>query len=69
VNIISRLWASRCAKGGFSTERDNDQVPPVCVVNESFAKRLFPGESPLGKILRRGVGAEIKCEIVAWSAM
>ena len=36
----------------------------VCIINESFAKRLFPGESPLGKILLRGRDAEIRAEIV-----
>lgn len=43
---------------------DNEQAPGVCVVNESFARRLFPGESALGKILLRGAAAEIKCQIV-----
>ncbi len=30
--------------------RDHHRVaPPVCIVNESFARQLFPGEDPLGK--------------------
>ncbi|MCX6956015.1 MAG: ABC transporter permease [Verrucomicrobia bacterium] len=48
---------------GFDA-RDHDQSPHVCVVNESFAKRLFPGESALGKVLLRGPAAEIRCQIV-----
>jgi putative ABC transport system permease protein len=36
----------------------------VCVINEALARRLFPGESPLGKVLLRGRDAEIRSEIV-----
>ncbi|HET7537395.1 MAG TPA: ABC transporter permease [Candidatus Didemnitutus sp.] len=51
-------------EGRIFDERDNDQAPNVCIVNESFAARLFPGESAVGKILLRGAMAEIKCRIV-----
>ena len=51
-------------EGRVFNERDNEKAPNVCIVNDSFAKRLFPGESALGKILLRGPDAEIKCEIV-----
>jgi predicted permease len=44
--------------------RDAETSPLVCLVNESFAKRLFPGQSALGKVLLRGANADIKCEIV-----
>ena len=72
----ARSWLDRVSEHYFATmgiplregrmfnERDNDQAPNVCIVNQSFAKRLFPGESALGKILLRGRNAEIKCEIV-----
>jgi predicted permease len=50
-------------EGRMFNERDNSQAPRVCIINQSFAKRLFPGESALGKILLRGRD-EIKCEIV-----
>jgi predicted permease len=72
----ARSWLDRVSEHYFTTmgiplregrvfnERDNDQAPNVCIINESFAKRLFPGESALGKILLRGRDAEIKCEIV-----
>jgi len=29
--------------------RDTAQSPPVCVINESFAKHFFAGRNPLGK--------------------
>ncbi len=43
---------------------DREGAPGVCIINESFAKRLFPGESPLGKVLLRGRDADIHVEIV-----
>ena len=36
----------------------------VCIINESLATRLFPGESALGKALLRGRDAEHRGEIV-----
>jgi predicted permease len=48
---------------GF-TARDREGSPPVCIVNETLAKRLFPGESALGRVLLRGRDAEIPQEIV-----
>ncbi len=37
-------------------EGDTRDAPPVAVVNESFAARVFPGEDPLGRRVRIGVG-------------
>jgi predicted permease len=51
-------------EGRMFNERDNEHAPNVCIINQSFAKRLFPDESALGKILLRGPDAEIKCQIV-----
>jgi putative ABC transport system permease protein len=36
------------------TERDNEAAPGVTIVNEVFAKRFWPNESPLGKRIRFG---------------
>jgi predicted permease len=44
--------------------RDAEKSPLVCLINESFARRLFPGESAIGKVLLRGPNADIKFEIV-----
>jgi ABC-type antimicrobial peptide transport system permease subunit len=38
------------------------------VISESFAKRLFPNESALGKVLRRGRDAEFAHEVVGIAA-
>ncbi len=54
--------------GRAFTTRDNEHAPVVCLVNESFARRLFPAGSAVGKILRRGRDAGIPCEIVGIAA-
>jgi len=43
---------------------DQENSPGVVVINETFAKRLFPGKSALGQVLLRGQLANIKLEIV-----
>ncbi|MDB6128839.1 MAG: permease, partial [Verrucomicrobia bacterium] len=51
-------------EGRAFNAQDRDGAPGVVVVNESFAKHVFPGESALGKVLMRGKDADIKVEIV-----
>jgi putative ABC transport system permease protein len=36
-------------KGRAFTEQDTKDAPPVLVVNETLARRFFPGEDPIGK--------------------
>lgn len=43
---------------------DIDGASQVTIINESFAKRLFPHESAVGKYLLRGQAADQKLEIV-----
>jgi len=38
-------------KGRDFTDRDDLQMPLVAVINETFAKRAWPGEDPIGKRL------------------
>ena len=40
--------------GRVMTERDTDTTPPVIVINETFARRYFPGRRPLGERLKVG---------------
>jgi predicted permease len=44
-------------------ERDSSRVPHVVIINETFAKRHFPGEDPLGRTLITGM-AELPSQIV-----
>jgi putative ABC transport system permease protein len=41
-------------EGRTFTMADRDDAPPVWIVNEAFAKRYFPNESPVGKVVRMG---------------
>jgi predicted permease len=36
-------------RGRFLEERDNLGAPRVCVINQELARRLFPGQDPLGQ--------------------
>jgi predicted permease len=51
-------------EGRMFEDRDREHAPLVCLVNESFARRLFPGDTAVGKSLLRGIGADVKIEIV-----
>ncbi|MCI0387295.1 MAG: ABC transporter permease [Acidobacteria bacterium] len=39
-------------KGRPFTDHDNAQATPVIIVSETFARRMFPNEDPLGKRIR-----------------
>jgi putative ABC transport system permease protein len=49
--------------GRFIGERDTADSPPVCVINQTMAKRHFGNENPMGQKLRLGVN-EFTPEIV-----
>jgi predicted permease len=44
-------------------ERDSARVPHVAIVNETFARRHFPGEDPIGRTLVTGM-AQLPSQIV-----
>jgi putative ABC transport system permease protein len=46
------------------TERDNKEAPQVVIVNETLARRYFPGESAVGKRLRVWRDEDFTREIV-----
>lgn len=57
---------ARIARGRDFTTADHDSAPPVVAVNQTAARQLWPGEDPLGKRLRTGVGeAQPWREVVA----
>lgn len=41
-------------RGRDFAETDTSNSPPVCLVNESFAHRFWPGQDPLGKRVKQG---------------
>ena len=45
----------RCVPGRDFDERDNTRVPHVVIINETFARRHFPGEDPIGRTLVTGM--------------
>jgi predicted permease len=44
----------RLIRGRDFAETDSVDAPPVCIVNESFARRFWPGEDPIGKRVKSG---------------
>jgi putative ABC transport system permease protein len=43
-------------EGRDVTNADEDNAPQVMLVNQAFVQRYFPGENPIGKKLKPGVG-------------
>jgi putative ABC transport system permease protein len=41
-------------KGRFFTDADNPDAPPVIIVNQTFAKKFWPDQEPLGKRIVMG---------------
>ncbi len=44
----------RLVRGRDFAETDRADSPPVCIINESFARRFWPGQDPLGKRIKQG---------------
>ena len=61
-NYFSTLGIPIRAGRDFN-ERDSSRVPHVVIINETFARRHFPGENPLGRTLITGM-AQLPSEIV-----
>jgi predicted permease len=50
--------------GRAFTDQDRFGAPGACIINQSLAARLFPNESPIGRVLLRGRDAEFAHTIV-----
>jgi putative ABC transport system permease protein len=49
-----QAMGTRLVRGRDFGERDDENAPPVAIVNEEFAHRFWPGEDPLGRRFRQG---------------
>ncbi len=45
-------------RGRAFGEQDRRDAPPVVIINETFARRFFPGEDPVGKAIIPGEGGD-----------
>jgi putative ABC transport system permease protein len=52
-DLFSALGIRMKAGRGFE-DRDNRAAPPVALINETMARRYWPGEDPIGKQFRLG---------------
>jgi putative ABC transport system permease protein len=57
-NVVSvdyfRAMGMQLRAGRGFTEWDNENAPPVVVINETYARSQFPGEDPIGKRVTYG---------------
>ena len=51
-----RVIGSRVVRGRFLTDADRLGAPKVVVISEAAAKRLFPGQDPVGRRISMGIG-------------
>ncbi|HSD33172.1 MAG TPA: ABC transporter permease [Gemmatimonadales bacterium] len=51
-------------RGRDFTPRDRAGAPPVTIINETMARRLWPGQDPIGKRVRFPSGTEPYLEVV-----
>jgi putative ABC transport system permease protein len=49
-----RLMKIPLLQGRLLSDQDGAEAPGVAVISNSLAQRYFPGENPLGKIIKRG---------------
>lgn len=52
------------AAGRTFATRDNASAPPVAIINESFARRFFPNDNPIGKRFSVRSGPLVAKEII-----
>jgi macrolide transport system ATP-binding/permease protein len=49
-----QAMGTRLVQGRDFTEQDDENAQPVVIVNETFARRFWPGQDPLGKRFSQG---------------
>jgi putative ABC transport system permease protein len=58
------LLKLRLVEGRWFAETDTVDTPNVCVINESFARRIAPGESAVGRIVLSGRDGETENHVI-----
>jgi putative ABC transport system permease protein len=51
-------------RGRALSDRDDKAAPKVMLINETLARRFFPGEDPIGKLATPSLAPDLTCEIV-----
>ena len=59
-----RAMGIRLVKGRLLAEHDTQSAPRVTVINEMMARKIFPGEDPIGKRITMGIDSKAVREIV-----
>lgn len=59
-----RAMAIPVLRGRSFDERDDENAPRVALINETFARKFFPGENPLGRRIRITNGDDAWREVV-----
>lgn len=56
--------AVRLVRGRFFNDRDGKDTTPVIIINDSVAKRFFPGQDPIGRTLKLGSEPSDQLQVV-----
>ncbi len=59
-----QAMGARLLKGRDFTEVDDAQSPRVAIINETFARRFFPGEDPIGKQFSMGSADAARTQVI-----
>jgi predicted permease len=59
-----QAMSTRLLEGRDFTEQDDDKAPRVAIINETFARRFFPGEDPIGKRFSLGRPGAAKTQVI-----
>jgi len=56
--------STRLTQGRDFAEQDNENAPRVAIINETFARRFWPGEDPIGKRFSVGSPEAPKLQVI-----